>query len=103
MVLLTLRCTAGLFCCWYDLACGAQLWRLLYLKCAAAAAFLLWSGCVRSRCSSWCDVLVFLAALRCLARLLQFTEMVLRLLDTGAEEVEAVDGIDAIEAVQVGG
>jgi hypothetical protein len=29
--------------------------------------------------------------------------MVLRLLDTGAEEVEAVDGIDAIEAVQVGG
>ncbi|KAI3431378.1 hypothetical protein D9Q98_004432 [Chlorella vulgaris] len=33
---------------------------------------------------------------------LQFTEMVLRLLDTGAEEVEAVDGIDAIEAVQYG-
>ncbi|KAL4440465.1 hypothetical protein ABPG75_003466 [Micractinium tetrahymenae] len=33
---------------------------------------------------------------------LQFTEMVLRLLDTGAEAVEEVDGIDAIEAVQYG-
>lgn len=33
---------------------------------------------------------------------LQFTEMVLRLLDTGAEAIEEVDGIDAIEAVQVG-
>lgn len=32
---------------------------------------------------------------------LQFTEMVLRLLDTGAEAIEEVDGIDAIEAVQV--
>ncbi|PSC72043.1 importin subunit alpha-2 [Micractinium conductrix] len=31
---------------------------------------------------------------------LQFTEMVLRLLDTGVEAVEEVDGIDAIEAVQ---
>lgn len=31
----------------------------------------------------------------------QFTEMVLRLLDTGAEAIEEVDGIDAIEAVQV--
>jgi hypothetical protein len=31
----------------------------------------------------------------------QFTEMVLRLLDTGAEAVEEVDGIDAMEAVQV--
>jgi hypothetical protein len=33
---------------------------------------------------------------------LQFTEMVLRLLDTGAEAIEEVDGIDAIEAVQYG-
>ena len=35
------------------------------------------------------------------SRPLQFTEMVLRLLDTGVEAVEEVDGIDAIEAVQV--
>ena len=32
---------------------------------------------------------------------LQFTEMVLRLLDTGAEAVLDVDGIDAMEAIQV--
>lgn len=34
--------------------------------------------------------------------LLQFSEMVLRLLSNGPEAIESVDGIDAIEAVQYG-
>lgn len=33
---------------------------------------------------------------------LQFTEMVLRLLATGRQEIESVDGIDALEAIQFG-